>query len=646
MRIERIIINNFRQYKKVDLVLKSKTHDVHAFVGQNGAGKTTLFNAINWCLYDEEPYIYSSENSTRLLNLDLDSGIVSVELHVRAKNNTLFKYKRSLKFVDGEEKGKSELEVFIVRTSGETNHIKKNELADNEVINFVPPDISEFFFFDGEKLDNYFLSDRAKNIEHNISILSHIDILKRMLGRLDEKQKELKKEAGKLNSNIDEINEKLDVEINARENEFNRRDKLNAEITKANIRIAELDDLLRGVPDIESLENERETLKKLEKNTEDNIKAKEKELNNLFVHHAPSIFSYSLMKEILTDIDKKIEEGQLPTPIDDKIIEESLDKHVCKMCNRDLDKESEEYLNNSLNNLLFSTTQSKLLIKLKTPLTSHINNVNEFNNRKKAINKDLSGYISNLNQIVKSIEEINKQIEGYDDDSIKKWFRERSDLENARETNRDSLVNVKANLKTLNNKISKLEKDLQEAMANDEKTKELKTKRSLCLNALDVVNKTINIIMDDTRKTIEKSTKEIFFDLSWKKKTYGDIILDEYYNLKLINALTGENSLGTASAAERELLALSFTLAVHKISGFDSPLVIDTPLARVSDKHRENFAKVLYEVGKNKQILLLFTPAEFSEDVKSLFNKNKVLDYEITMEDNEIISKINEGYNG
>lgn len=646
MRIERIIINNFRQYKNVDLDLKSRNHDVHAFIGKNGAGKTTLFNAINWCLYDEEPYIYSSESSTRLLNLDLDSGIVSVELHVRAKNNVLFKYKRSLKFVNGLEKGKSELEVFIVRTSGETNHIKDEEAVENEVINFVPPDISEFFFFDGEKLDNYFLSERAKNIEHNIVILSHIDILKRMVGRLNDKQKELKKEAGKLNSNVDEISEKLDIEIKARDNEQKRLNKLNSEINKADIRITELDELLRGVPDIESLERERDNLKTLEKSTNDNILIKEKELNNLFVHEAPSIFSYSLMEEILMDIDKKIEEGQLPTPIDDKIIEESLEKHVCKMCNRVLDEESEEFLNNSLNNLLFSTTQSKLLIKLKTPLTSHINNVKMFNDKKSTIINDLSGYRNNLKQIVNSINDIEKQIEGYDDDSIKQWFKERSDLESARESNRNSLVNVKANLQTLKKNIDKLEKELQEAMENDEKTQELKTKRALCLNSLDVVNKTINIIMDDTRKTIENSTKEIFFDLSWKKKTYGDIILDEYYNLKLINALTGENSLGTASAAERELLALSFTLAVHKISGFDSPLIIDTPLARVSDEHRENFAKVLYEVGKNKQILLLFTPAEFSEDVKSLFNKNNVLDYEIMMDDNEIISHIEEGYNG
>ena len=60
------------------------------------------------------------------------------------------------------------------------------------------------------------------------------------------------------------------------------------------------------------------------------------------------------------------------------------------------------------------------------------------------------------------------------------------------------------------------------------------------------------------------------------------------------------------SAAERELLALSFTLALHKISGFDSPILIDTPVARVSDDP-EKTLQISFRSKQNKQIILLFT---------------------------------------
>lgn len=54
--------------------------------------------------------------------------------------------------------------------------------------------------------------------------------------------------------------------------------------------------------------------------------------------------------------------------------------------------------------------------------------------------------------------------------------------------------------------------------------------------------------------------------------------------------------------------------------GFDSPLVVDTPVSRVSDVNRTRFANVLKNVSKNKQLILLFTPSEYSSEIASIFN--------------------------
>jgi DNA sulfur modification protein DndD len=88
-------------------------------------------------------------------------------------------------------------------------------------------------------------------------------------------------------------------------------------------------------------------------------------------------------------------------------------------------------------------------------------------------------------------------------------------------------------------------------------------------------------------------------------------------------------------------LALAFTLALHEVSGFDAPLVIDTPVARVSDRHRESFAKVLAKVGKSgKQILLLFTPDEYTLSVSKWLDQDAASKHEFVLDSTERVARL------
>lgn len=58
MRFNSIILKNYRQYRDVTLAFpKIKKTDLHMIVASNGVGKTNLMNAINWCLYGDEPHL-------------------------------------------------------------------------------------------------------------------------------------------------------------------------------------------------------------------------------------------------------------------------------------------------------------------------------------------------------------------------------------------------------------------------------------------------------------------------------------------------------------------------------------------------------------------------------------------------------------
>lgn len=143
-------------------------------------------------------------------------------------------------------------------------------------------------------------------------------------------------------------------------------------------------------------------------------------------------------------------------------------------------------------------------------------------------------------------------------------------------------------------------------------------------------------MMDEVRKKMEERTTYYFNELIWKKNTYARIKLDKDFQLDLIHK-DGYSCVGTTSAAERALLALSFTLALHDVSDFNSLLFIDTPVARISDENRINFANVLCEVSKNKQLVMTFTPDEYSQEIRNIFEPVVRTNIELALKDEKII---------
>ena len=142
--------------------------------------------------------------------------------------------------------------------------------------------------------------------------------------------------------------------------------------------------------------------------------------------------------------------------------------------------------------------------------------------------------------------------------------------------------------------------------------------------------------MKRVKKEIEKSTWETFNAMSWKKNTFSSIIINDNYEVSVINK-NGKQMTGSLSGAESMALAYSFTLAIHKASGRNCPLVVDSPLGRVSDDNRKNMARELLKVSLNKQIIMLFTPDEFSDDVSAVYSNNaNIINVALTEDESEI----------
>ena len=323
----------------------------------------------------------------------------------------------------------------------------------------------------------------------------------------------------------------------------------------------------------------------------------------------------------------------MPPAIDEEELRKSLGQGKCTSCDQHLSDDAITYITNLLNDYRLSSMESKMLLNLKTPINTFKRDISNYPKQINSYVELLNNLFDEKDKIELELADIEKKFVGRDDEKIVSKFKKLKKMKQIYDDGRDEIPRIRVSLENMEKEIKRLYKKLEDAKIDSEVELELLGKQKICHEAIEIINHTMKEIMDITKEEIEEFTRTTFFNLIWKQETYSNIEIDEDYVLKLIHKLTNDNAIGSASAAERQLVALAFTLGVHSISGFKAPLLIDTPLARVSDDNRVNFAKVLLEISNDKQMILILTPDEFSENIQPIFEKAPKFEIEILEEE-------------
>lgn len=185
MRINKIKLYNFGSYEgqnNFDFSTNNPEERVVVIGGKNGAGKTTLFTAIQVCLYGNYTFGYKTAGKLYLKEIyNLVNSKVRLDENAKAYIEITFSH------IDN-----SEMIEYVIRREWcwpknelkETLVVYKNEnlLEDEELSNFqnyllhlIPPDMLKLYFFDGEKIADYFMSSSEVNIHDALMILSGND---------------------------------------------------------------------------------------------------------------------------------------------------------------------------------------------------------------------------------------------------------------------------------------------------------------------------------------------------------------------------------------------------------------------------------------------------------------------------------------
>ena len=645
MRIEEIQFENFRKYVNTSIKFSDNTNDIHVVIAENGAGKTTFLNAMTWCLYNQEPKIKDKDNSLPTLNTevsnnsdnDIEKASVSITvsgdgIRLIYKRSDIFKI-HSIHSDYYKNNGKREEWIDQEFTVTEIEGSKSNVCRERDecallVASFIPEAIKEFFFFDGEQLDNYFLMSSA--IKDQVFTLSHIFLLDDMERRLKNRLKELRKQ-GNPNSSADN---KLQ--------EYNNQSKfLNSELERYdNLKIAyeskdkELKGLMRSLgttPSLKDLEKRRNDKIAQKEKLEASMNSKKEELNDLIIKETPKILAKKAFEDSLQLIEDSHDESYI-YPIDEDILEDSINDHSCKVCDRIFDEELMEYIKSKKAKLYLISPEDKILKDNK----KFFKKFKDISDKYLMKEESLKNEISNLSDTVETLDEEIKEF--YNTIKVNEHLREsinrRDELLDILPTKKSELDNLKSNNETLERDVNKLHDEYLKLLEEEAEYKEISAKIRLCTDSLAVINDVKEDMMGETREIIQKATNDKFFNLIRKSQTYGEIKITENYEVKLFDE-DGRPAASSASASEVEWLALSFILAIHSVSGFESPLVVDTLLARTSGVQRLNVAKSCLNVSEEKQLLLFLIDEEYSEPVERLFKEKHVSEYTLRESESE-----------
>ena len=641
-----LLMKNYRQYKEVKIMFTqpNKEKNFTIIQGSNGAGKTNILNAITWCLFGKELHMGTKYKGLPLINSSIIKELnenevseVSVEIEMfddDGEKLIITRKKQYIKTSQGiKEYMNMENELEIMR---QINNDMKKVYEPQYVINkLIPPNMEPYFFFDGEQLNLYFKETSGEKIKNTVFSISQIELLEKVIEHLTNRKNDFIKKSKDYSPRMEEINKTI-LEYTKQKDRYSdlllefRRQKKDAELKEE-----EFSEKMRNCDNINvvTYENEIKSLELDINNYESDLKQTKISLNNHISKYLPIILGYEAIKYSIDEISKREEAGEIPPEYKKDFILKILQKGKC-ICGSNLF--NEELRSNVEEFLLRGSKLEDISIEL-TKLFATLNslpNIKDFEKEHSRLNQTILSIQNRINEKGEKIL-INKEyIKGLDIEQIKFWLNKKEEYTKLKDQYISEIAKYEVRLEDANKKINNLELKLKEELKKEEKSKHIFKILNYIDNLLLIANDVKNKIMKQIKQEIEQKTREQFFSLIWKKETYKDVIIDDNYNISVIHE-SGMEGIGSLSAGERQILALSFMAALNNVSGFNVPIIIDTPLGRISKEPKLYIANNLPNYLKDKQVTMLVIDEEYTEDVRNRILKRVDYEYKIKFYDKE-----------
>lgn len=645
MIISRMTMHNFGVYAGTNTFQFSNKKPVILIGGMNGRGKTTFLEAVLISLYGSNSFAYKESPFTsygQYLRSYINQNDGSMKAYIEMEFVLSEVKERYLIRREWSAISKRTTENLYVEKDGEPNEfLSKNWAMFIETI--LPAALSNFFFFDGEKIADMAMDNTDSQMKASIRSMLGITVLDtlandlhRLMGKLSKGRGQavdsdnlasLQKERDEAEAALIRIDKEIEVKMQELQDIQERTEELREQY------------LARGGDVIESrnsMIDRRQVLL-----------AQRENATSLLYDFAAGELPLRLVSDLLKDIKLQAEDEHndaiMRTVVDtvNALFEEFRKLNTSSKKQR-LDREFINFVNNKINQeagaeiyMLSDQGLVQVTTLLETKLLDTKTRASEVMESKEAIQKKLDQIDSYLSIDV-------------NENEAKKIYREiKVNEEHAIDTEMEirRLQERRANLngnfiRIVSEHNKSVEKFIHEAEANDDANRIVKYSRlaekilreySIKLQA----NKT-----DNLSKTITTCYKK----LESKKNLIDMICMDpETLDLKYYDASGNEVPKAILSAGEKQLMVTSILWALAVCSRKKLPVIIDTPLSRLDSIHRKSLIQV-YFPNASEQTIILSTDSEIGTDYYEMMKENVGDEFTLVYSDDTKSTSIQEGY--
>jgi DNA sulfur modification protein DndD len=614
LSISRIKIINFRQFKDIDLKLDGEKN-IYLFIGKNGTGKSNFLNAVYWCLYAKQPFKFH-EDEKKLLNEEAQKknqyDEVKVSIEIKSDDDK-YLFTRTIR-----ETQDSQFSVMLYK-KGDWIPLDNPNVVVN---NFLPEEVSKFFLFDGEAVQNLYKGNYSSNLKDGVLRVSEVSLLDRASQHLERTRDQARDRASRGNPDTEKIEEEI-TELKENKESFTK--KL-SEVEDANTKLKEKRDILNEkLKKFEKYKDLRNRKLELEENLEQakvRLDEYQNQIDDLIIKYSPFWYLKDNLIKVADKINSENTQGHLPPKIKDTFIDELIQKGIC-ICGTDINKDSSTYKSlKKLRDEVSPLNRREYLIEDKVEINNLIkelnnifpNNMKDLRMKKSRERQDIDNTQIQLKEIVEGLKKAPEEEVG----NIAKTY---SDIDEQVEENSQKIGQLKHKLKEIDEDVSKKEEEQMRLNKKKEQFEKDKRKLDLLEESKDKIDYIRQRLVDGVRKSVSLNTDRYFKDLIWKKDEFDKVNFNDNYEVEVNKRGESSSSLKILSTGEMKVLSFATIKALGQLSGFNEvPLFIDGPLENLDKEVEESFLETLPSFVAGKQAFLF----SLDHDVIIEFGKEKV----------------------
>ncbi len=345
----------------------------------------------------------------------------------------------------------------------------------------------------------------------------------------------------------------------------------------------------------------------------------------------PYVFAKDAILESVKIIEGHLKKGELPNKTKTTFTSDLLERGTC-ICDSDLKSKIEN--GKETNKERIAVEKAREVITGDIGLDGAVDMRYSF--KDKIIN-DYNGFLKKTfgdiqkryYESKKSELDFNRKLKGIKDQlgsagdkKIQDLINEQDKILELIQTSTEEKEELKVKLATKANENDECQQKIIRLSAKDIKAQKEIHQTQVWTKARNQLQKVYDTLKSETRNEMQEKTWEIYKKILHESDKFKKFIIQQDYNVILLNQ-QNQNHIVDISAGQSLFLALSFVTALREITGYKFPLVIDTPIGKISGSNQYNLAKILPTYLEKEQLTFLATDTEWVAKIPNISGEKR-----------------------